>query len=481
ILNELILLVDDEPSIIELSRMYLEREGFRIHAVKDGQSALEAVARDHPALIVLDVMLPKLDGFEVCRRLRAADDPAAILMLTARDEDIDKILGLELGADDYLTKPFNPRELVARVKAILRRGERKEPDSAKPVQIGDLTIDPARREVRLSSRILDLRTQEFDLLLTLASACAPEAGEGGSPQTGGGAAADSSRALGAEAISLLGDTLISPILPDTVEAERLAQYREAEEALAASPESADALIWLGRRAAYMGRYGEAIDVYTRALRLHPEDARLYRHRGHRHITIRQLDAAIADLRRAAELTAGKPDEVEPDGMPNAAGIPTSTLQFNVWYHLGLAHYLKGDFAAAAEAYAQCAAVSVHPDSKVATAYWQVMTLKRLGRDAEAERVLVGITPGIEVIESGGYLDLLLLHKGERTVEDLLGSEGADVTLESTTTGYGVGAWHLLQGDTARAVDVFRRVLAGRDQWAAFGYIASEAELARLRR
>jgi DNA-binding response OmpR family regulator len=101
--------------------------------------------------------------------LRAADDPAAILILTARDEDIDKILGLELGADDYLTKPFNPRELVARVKAILRRGERKEPDSAKPVQIGDLTIDPARREVRLSSRILDLRTQEFDLLLTLAS------------------------------------------------------------------------------------------------------------------------------------------------------------------------------------------------------------------------------------------------------------------------------------------------------------------------
>ncbi len=168
-MNELILLVDDEPSIIELSRMYLEREGFRIHAVKDGQAALEAVSRDRPVLIVLDVMLPKLDGFEVCRRLRAANDPAAILMLTARDEDIDKILGLELGADDYLTKPFNPRELVARVKAILRRGEKNESDTAKPVHIGDLTIDPARREVRLDSQVIDLRTQEFDLLLTLAS------------------------------------------------------------------------------------------------------------------------------------------------------------------------------------------------------------------------------------------------------------------------------------------------------------------------
>ena len=166
-MNELILLVDDEPSIIELARMYLEREGFRTQSVKDGEAALSAVAHEHPALVVLDVMLPKLDGFEVCRRLRASNDSAAILMLTARDEDVDKILGLELGADDYLTKPFNPRELVARVKAILRRGEQKKQDSA-PIHLGDLTIDSARREVRLASRTLDLRTQEFDLLLTFA-------------------------------------------------------------------------------------------------------------------------------------------------------------------------------------------------------------------------------------------------------------------------------------------------------------------------
>lgn len=166
-MNELILLVDDEPSIVELSRMYLEREGFRIQSVQDGQAALEVVAREQPALVVLDVMLPKLDGFEVCRRLRASNDPAAILMLTARDDDIDKILGLELGADDYLTKPFNPRELVARVKAILRRGDRKRDEYA-PMHLGDLTVDPARREVRLNALSLNLRTQEFDLLLTFA-------------------------------------------------------------------------------------------------------------------------------------------------------------------------------------------------------------------------------------------------------------------------------------------------------------------------
>ena len=142
-MNELILLVDDEPSIIKLARMYLERENFRVELVNDGEAALELVERNRPSLVVLDVMLPKLDGFEVCRRLRASQADTAILMLTARDEDIDKFLGLELGADDYLTKPFNPRELVARVKAILRRGERKPSDETKPIYIGDLTIDPA--------------------------------------------------------------------------------------------------------------------------------------------------------------------------------------------------------------------------------------------------------------------------------------------------------------------------------------------------
>jgi len=166
--SELILLVDDEPSIIQLSRMYFERDGFRVQEIGDGEAALEAVAKYRPALIVLDVMLPKLDGFEVCRKLRTSGDQTPIIMLTARDEDIDKILGLELGADDYLTKPFNPRELIARVKAILRRSDSAKHAEGKPIHRGDLTIDPVSREVRVASQTLDLRTQEFDLLLTLA-------------------------------------------------------------------------------------------------------------------------------------------------------------------------------------------------------------------------------------------------------------------------------------------------------------------------
>ncbi len=166
--SELILIVDDEPAILQLARIYLEREGFHVQEASDGESALQVTNQTHPALIVLDVMLPKLDGYEVCRRLRASDNDVPILMLTARDEDIDKIIGLELGADDYLTKPFNPREMVARVRAILRRGDKKTPMESKPVYLGNLEIDPISREVRVGSQTIDLRTQEFELLFTLA-------------------------------------------------------------------------------------------------------------------------------------------------------------------------------------------------------------------------------------------------------------------------------------------------------------------------
>jgi two-component system, OmpR family, alkaline phosphatase synthesis response regulator PhoP len=166
-MTELILLVDDDDSILQLVKMYVEREGFRASVARDGNLAYELIRQDAPALVVLDVMLPGMDGFALCSKLRALGYQVPIIMLTARDEDIDNILGLELGADDYLTKPFNPRELTARIKAILRRRERALVASS-PLRIGDLLIDPASREVRCRNAVLDLRTQEFDLLLTLA-------------------------------------------------------------------------------------------------------------------------------------------------------------------------------------------------------------------------------------------------------------------------------------------------------------------------
>jgi DNA-binding response OmpR family regulator len=168
--GELVLVVDDEANIVQLVQMYLERENFRVQSVSDGKSALDAVKTLHPALMVLDLMLPEIDGFEVCRRLRGENNPVPILMLTARDDDFDKILGLELGADDYMTKPFNPRELVARVKAILRRSDfSAEPAKSEPIiRIGDLVIDSMRREVTCKNIMIDLRTQEFEVLAILA-------------------------------------------------------------------------------------------------------------------------------------------------------------------------------------------------------------------------------------------------------------------------------------------------------------------------
>lgn len=168
---EKILVVDDEQRIIDLARMYIEQEGFIVESCTDGLSALQRILGPQPpALIVLDIMLPGMDGLEVCRRVRAQSD-LPIIMLTARSDDIDKIVGLELGADDYLTKPFNPRELVARIKAILRRSERRsaaEAADAQPLRLGNLLIDSQRRIVQVDARTVDLRMKEFDLLQTLA-------------------------------------------------------------------------------------------------------------------------------------------------------------------------------------------------------------------------------------------------------------------------------------------------------------------------
>ena len=161
-----VLVVDDERNIVELVRLYLEKEGFNVVAAGDGVAALVLYARSATALVVLDLMLPRMDGFEVCRELRRRGD-VPILMLTARSEDIDAIVGLELGADDYVTKPFNPRALVARVKAILRRTN-VAAKGGRPMQVGNLRIDPRRREASVGDRRLELRAREFDLLAALA-------------------------------------------------------------------------------------------------------------------------------------------------------------------------------------------------------------------------------------------------------------------------------------------------------------------------
>lgn len=168
-MSERIFVVEDDKNILDLLHLYLEREGFRVAGDGDGQAALERILAEPPDLVVLDLMLPGLDGREICRRLRARSE-LPVIMLTARDDDVDKIVGLELGADDYLTKPFNPRELVARIRAILRRsaGPRLPRQDAPALVIGNLRIEPERHRVLLEGREVRLRRLEYDLLHTLA-------------------------------------------------------------------------------------------------------------------------------------------------------------------------------------------------------------------------------------------------------------------------------------------------------------------------
>lgn len=280
-----------------------------------------------------------------------------------------------------------------------------------------------------------------------------------------------------EAVSLLGDSLRRPPVTDAVRDRYEAALAAARAAWERTPENLDSIIWLGRRTAYLGRYGEAIAIYAQGLTVHPDEPRLLRHRGHRFLSTRQLDRAVADFRRAAALVAGTPDRVEEDGLPNARAIPTSTLQSNIWYHLGLAHYVRGEFDAAAEAYRRGLAVSTNPDMLTAMSYWLYLTERRRGRDAAAAAVLETIAPDFDIIENTAYHRLMMLYQGRLPADSLL-PHGDDLSLRDVTTAYGVGAWHLIAGRRAEAMRIFRRIVAARDQWPAFGYLAAEAELAR---
>jgi tetratricopeptide (TPR) repeat protein len=239
-------------------------------------------------------------------------------------------------------------------------------------------------------------------------------------------------------------------------------------------------IWLGRRLAYLNRYDEAFEVYRKGLKRFPTSFRIYRHRGHRYISTRKFDAAIADLTKAVELMTGKPIEIEPDGIPNKLNVPLSTTQFNVWYHLGLAYYLSGDFQNALKAYESCMKVSNNDDLRVATSDWYFMTLLRVGDKAAANDLIKGIPEALNIIENDSYFKRLKMYQGKLSPDALFNENPSDKNydLNLATQGYGVGNWYLANGDTARAIQVFKKVVAGKSK-SAFGFIAAETDLARL--
>ena len=278
-----------------------------------------------------------------------------------------------------------------------------------------------------------------------------------------------------EATSLLGAPLLRPVLPDDVYADRYAKWRDAWLAHDATPDDLDALVWLGRRTAYLGKYREAFEIYDRGLLEHPDEPHLLRHRGHRHITTRDFEAAVRDLTTAAKLADAMPSEVEEDGLPNPAGIPTGTLQTNVHYHLGLAHFLLGDFDAAREAYVACEKAATTDDMRVAVTHWRYMTERRLGNHDAAKALLEPFRADMKIHENFAYLRLLMLYKGELAPGDVLGEEPSD--LDRATMGFGLGNWSAAEGDDEAAIREWKAVIA-TEHWAAFGYIAAEAELAR---
>ena len=278
-----------------------------------------------------------------------------------------------------------------------------------------------------------------------------------------------------EALSLLGDSLYPPAMMSARNDSLLAA---AEAAYGRAPNNLDSVIWIGRRLAYVGRYREAIGAYTRGLEMHPDEPRLLRHRGHRWITVRRLGNAVQDLERAAALVEGQPDRVEEDGLPNAAGIPVSTLHTNIWYHLGLAQYLRGAYAEARTAWERGLAVSPNPDMTVAFQYWLALTAKRTGDSAGVARILASVDADAALLENENYRRLLLYFRGDAPAHGLLPAEVT--SLDDVTIAYGVAAWRMFDGNAGGAVPIFERILRASDQWPAFGYIAAEAELAQAR-
>jgi tetratricopeptide (TPR) repeat protein len=280
-----------------------------------------------------------------------------------------------------------------------------------------------------------------------------------------------------EATSLAGKPLMVPAaIPNKQKLD--ADLAQAEKTLAANPKDAEAIIWVGRRLAYLWRYNDAIAMFSKGIELHPNNAKFYRHRGHRYLTVRQFAKAQADFEKAAQLIKGQPDEIEPDGAPNPAGKPRSTLQFNIWYHLGLAYYLQGNYAKAYDAYVECMKVSNNDDSITATSDWMWMTLMRLNRKADAAKVLERITPKMDILENASYHRRLLMYKGLDKPEALLDTAKAD-DLTIATQGYGVGNYYFVMGDMKKAREVFEKVTAGTS-WSAFGFIAAEADLQRMK-
>jgi tetratricopeptide (TPR) repeat protein len=259
-----------------------------------------------------------------------------------------------------------------------------------------------------------------------------------------------------EVISLLGKELFAT----PAEGDELRKLQEdLQEALLkveSDPENPESFVLYGRRLAYLWRYHDAIEIYTKGIKAYPNHALLYRHRGHRFLSIRKFEDAVADLTKASQLNEG---------------------DFDIWYHLGLAHYLQGEFDEARQAYEKCQSVAEDDDARIAISNWLYITLRRLGKNEKAKKLLQGITEEMNVVENQSYCDLLLFYKGLKEESEIVEmAKTSDLNL--ATIGYGIGCWHLYNNESEKAMTYFEAVVQ-TPYWPAFGYIAAEAEQYRV--
>ena len=270
-----------------------------------------------------------------------------------------------------------------------------------------------------------------------------------------------------ETITLLGDTLISPVIK---EGESLDEFKSAQKIYFNNEDNSESLIWYGRRAAYLGYYQKSIDLYSEGIKKYPDDARFYRHRGHRYISTRQYDKAIKDFRKAIGLIDEKIDQIEPDGLPNKKNIPLTTLNGNIWYHIGLAYYLTNDMNNALKAFSNRSVSHKYDDNIVSSAHWLYMINRRLGDIEGADRIIDKVNSEMDIIENMSYHQSCLFYKGELKESQIVID---DVAL------YSLANWYMYEkNDTINAKKYYQKLLKNGNPYS-FAFIAGESDWIRF--
>lgn len=264
---------------------------------------------------------------------------------------------------------------------------------------------------------------------------------------------------------------------DTILDKSTENYNSAKTAYLKNTNDSDALIWYGRRAAYLGNFQQAIEIFTEGINKHPKDARMYRHRGHRYISTRQYDKAISDFEMAVTLIKDQKDQIEPDGLPNKRNIPIGTLHGNIWYHLGLAYYLKNDMDKALGAFSNRTVTEMYPDNIVSGGHWQYMILRRLGKTEEADNSIKEVTEDMDIIENMSYHKMCLFYKQLITQAELVPKDSKSSS--DNVLIYGLGNWYLYhKQDTSKARQHYTNLLENGNKYS-FAYLAAEADWERI--